>query len=141
MQRISPAKKIPAQAEGEKKKSCKLKIPLPPPPITFLMIRPLGRKDCVTGQKSVCEGGRIVSCYSPLDGMLANRRAVPPALCTWDPFIHLGEERQCGDLIATLSRNGRGDGEEEGVSNETLNKFSHGKAQPRKNHFTHQLLL
>ena len=30
VQRVSPAKKIPAQAEGEKKKSCKLKIPLPP---------------------------------------------------------------------------------------------------------------
>ena len=30
MQRVSPAKKIPAQAEGEKKKSCELKIPLPP---------------------------------------------------------------------------------------------------------------
>ena len=31
VQRVSPAKKIPAQGEGEKKKSCKLKIPLPPP--------------------------------------------------------------------------------------------------------------
>ena len=39
MQRVSPAKKIPAQAVGENKKSCELKIPLPP--ITFLMVRPL----------------------------------------------------------------------------------------------------
>ena len=39
MQRVSPEKKIPAQAVSEKKNSCKLKIPLPP--ITFLMVRPL----------------------------------------------------------------------------------------------------
>ena len=45
VQRVSPAKKIPAQAEGEKKNSCKLKIPLPPPPpITFLMVRPLANQ-------------------------------------------------------------------------------------------------
>ena len=36
-------KNIPAKAVSEKKNSCKLKIP-PPPPITFLMVRPLGRE-------------------------------------------------------------------------------------------------
>ena len=48
-------KKIPAQAVSEKKNSCKLKIPHLPP-ITFLMVRPLGREvptlllmpDCLT---------------------------------------------------------------------------------------------
>ena len=30
VQRVSPEKKIPAQAVGKKKNSCKLKIPLPP---------------------------------------------------------------------------------------------------------------
>ena len=45
IQRGSPEKKNPAQAEGEKKNSYKLKIPRPPPspPISFLMVRPLAR--------------------------------------------------------------------------------------------------
>jgi len=35
MQRVSPEKKIPAQAVSKKRNSCKLKIPLPLPPSLF----------------------------------------------------------------------------------------------------------
>ena len=74
VQRVSPAKKIPAQGEGEKKKSCKLKIPLPsPPPITFLMVRPL----CLSngfhlslGRSRYVSWVGIVSCHRfPLDAL------------------------------------------------------------------------
>ena len=41
MQRVSPAKKIPAQAEDEKKIVQAENPPPPPPPITFLIVRPL----------------------------------------------------------------------------------------------------
>ena len=41
VQRVSPEKKIPAQAVSKKKKFVQAENSPPPPPITFLMVRPL----------------------------------------------------------------------------------------------------